>query len=102
LRDLLRDGTGKIVDGAAGLAGTHQVKEALPELVELTRKKVVHGADYRAKTSAVRALGQLGDPRAQVPLRDLLAERSFLFHDDLELLKEEARRALDVLAGREE
>jgi HEAT repeat protein len=101
LRDLMLKGERKVAEAAVALAGSLKVTEVLPNLIYLSRKRMVSGADYRIKVSVVRALGQIGAPEAITPLRELLSDRSILYSGELEKLKTETRKALQDIEREE-
>jgi HEAT repeat protein len=89
LREYLRKGSGDIVRQALLLAGAFKVKEVMPDLIKMLRKKALKGTDFYEKIPIVKALGQIGDPSALVDLKDILSSKSLLFKTPLKKLKEE-------------
>ncbi len=94
LRNSLRSESRDSVRRAIALSGTYRVKEVVPDLVEMLRKKSITSSNNEDKIPIVRALGQIGDPRALDIFKDILSEKSLLFRGSLDRLKEEIRRLL--------
>lgn len=94
LRNSLRSESRDSVKKAIALSGTFRVKDVVPDLIEMLKKKTITGNNNEDKIPIVRALGQIGDPRALDTLRDILSEKSLLFRGSLDRLKEEIRRSL--------
>ena len=94
LRNSLRSESRDSVKKAIALSGTFRVKDVVPELIEMLKKKTITGINNEDKIPIVRALGQIGDTRALDTLRDILSEKSLLFRGSLDRLKEEIRRSL--------
>jgi hypothetical protein len=102
LRNLVLKGEGRVQEAAIALAGTLKVEELAPDLVHLVRKTVVSGADYQVKICIVRALGQIAALESADPLHELLSDRSILYSEQLEKLKDEIRMALRSIEREEE
>ncbi|MBM4135331.1 MAG: HEAT repeat domain-containing protein [Nitrospira sp.] len=94
LKNCLNSDKGEIVDHAIGVSGTFRVKEVVHDLLQMLRKKDRSGAGFYNKIPVVRALGQIGDPRAIEVLRDLISEKRIIFKGAIEELKEEIYRTL--------
>ncbi len=96
--DAVRDGllseSQERVDQAIGLAKAYKIREVVPELIQLMKKKTLVGTDLSDKIVVVSALGEIGDPRALDVLRDVVAEKSILFKGIAEKLREEVYRTL--------
>ena len=99
LKNSLRSESRDSVRRAIVLSGTFGVKDVVPDLIEILKKKTITGINYEDKIPIVRALGQIGDPRALDTLRDILSEKSLLFRSSLDRLKEEIRRSLKDYPG---
>jgi HEAT repeat protein len=95
LRDLLHSKDRDDVTQAVELSGLFRVRETVPDLVLMLRKKAKTGADLNDKIPIVKALGKIGDLRALDAMRGLLASRSLLFKSTLRKLKEEINLALE-------
>ena len=65
--------------------------------MKILRKKGLKRSDYRHRTAAVNAIGQIGDSGAGPDLEKILKEQSILYPGEMEKLREAARRAM--LAG---
>ncbi|MCC7203360.1 MAG: HEAT repeat domain-containing protein [Nitrospirae bacterium] len=94
LRDLLKSDSPDLLNRAIALSGTFKVREVVPELLEMLRRKSITGSNYEGKIHIVRALGQIGDSRALGTLKNILSEKSLLFRGALDRLKEEIRQSL--------
>jgi hypothetical protein len=94
LKEHLEGKTEEGVRQALLLAGTFRVKELVPDLIRMLKKKALKSADYQDKIQIVRALGLIGDPSALDALRDILHSRSILFKTPLRRLKEEIQSTL--------
>lgn len=85
---------------AANVLGDIGKKRAVEPLIEALR-----APEYNLRRCAALALGKIRDERAKKPLEELAEKDPFVYHDpesgkDLYLVREDARRALDILAGR--
>jgi HEAT repeat protein len=94
LRKYLNTESRELVNRAVVLAGAYRVRNVVPDLLRMLSKRALRGSDIEEKIPAVRALGQIGDPRAVGPLNSILSARKFLFKDSLKKLKEEIRSSL--------
>lgn len=94
LRNLFKSDSPELVNRAIALSGTFKVEDVVPELVEMLKRKSIAGSYYDSKIPIVRALGQIGDPRALGAVKNILSEKSLLFKGALDRLKEEIRQSL--------
>ncbi|MBW2184421.1 MAG: hypothetical protein JRF49_11245, partial [Deltaproteobacteria bacterium] len=94
LKDCLSSGSRDIVEQAIVISGAYRVKDVVPDLITMLKKKVKSAADVQDKILIVKALGQIGDPRALDTLRNILAAKNFLLKGPFEKLKEEIYRTL--------
>ncbi len=94
LDDYLRSDSRDVVDQAIALAGSFRIREVVPTLLQMLKKRGLSGADLYDKIPIVRTLGEIGDPRAIDTLRALLSGKSFLFKQTVETLREEIFRTL--------
>jgi hypothetical protein len=81
-------------DQVIRLAGIYRLKEAVPYLLEILEKKGLFGTEWHYKTSVVKALGDIGDPRAVVPLTRLYQSKTMLYGSFMEELKVEIFKSL--------
>jgi uncharacterized FlaG/YvyC family protein len=95
LRQWLFSGEKERMEQAIHLAGTHQVKALLPELLAMLRARAKRGRDYEIKVHLVRSLGLIGDDSVLDSLRNILSSSSFFFKADLEKLKRETYKVMD-------
>lgn len=76
------------------VAGSFGITAIVPELIALLGKAAKRGSDWENKIPVVKALGQIGDPRALPALRGILETRSIFFRDSLRKVKEEVANTL--------
>jgi hypothetical protein len=81
-------------NGAVALSGIHRAKEAVPLLIGLLEKKDALGAGFHAKAPVVKALGEIGDPRAVPVLTDIVNAKALLRKGYLDELRAEIFRNL--------
>lgn len=81
-------------DQAVKLAGSARVKEAVPHLLRLLEKRDLVGPEVDQKAAVIRALGDIGDPRAVDGLESLYDEKSLFFRKAMEGLRLEILRSL--------
>jgi hypothetical protein len=79
---------------AIALSGSFRIKEVVGDLISLLNKQERTGADLMNKIPVVRALGDIGDPRALDAFRLIISSNSILFRKILEQLKEEVYKTL--------
>jgi len=94
LRDCLKSESRDLVLQAIMLSGTFRLYEVVPELIRLLKKRGFSGFDVSDKILVVKALGDIGDPRALDEFRALLGGRTIFFKGATESLKEEIYRTL--------
>ena len=94
LRELLYDEDHEIAHQAILLAGAYRVKELVPDLLKLLRKKGFSGYDILNKSPIIKTLGQIADPRAIEGFKEILKLKSVLFKSALDSIKEEVIRTL--------
>lgn len=100
LRALLHDAADGMADAAIATAGAMGVRELLPDLVALIKKS--SGSDgARQRLRAVRSLGQMGGDQAATALRELLELRISLFPGETKSFRNEVRRMLKRLDGKQ-
>ena len=88
LRKQLRSESGDLVRRAITLSGIFRISDVVPDLIRLLEKKGINSKDFQDKIPIVKALGQIGDPRALDILRKILSSKTLLFKSSLEKLKE--------------
>ena len=88
LRKQLKSESGDLVRRAITLSGIFRISDVVPNLIQLLEKKGINSKDFQDKIPIVRALGQIGDPRALDILRKILSSKTLLFKGSLEKLKE--------------
>lgn len=94
LRDYFHSESGESAEEWISLAGAYRIKEVVPDLIALLKKRGLTGYDWRRKIPVVRALGEIADPRALGPIRDLLGGRSIFSRESAEKFREEVYRTL--------
>jgi len=88
LRGYLKSENKEVVEQAIAISGILKVRDVVPELIQMLRKKNIIGKDIYEKIPLVKALAQIGDPRALDTIRDTLSIRSILFKGAVERLRE--------------
>lgn len=94
VKDYLHSDLREDVELAIAMSGSFRIKEVVPDLIRMLRKRGISGADFYDKIPVVKALGEIGDPRAVEALKDLLGGKSFLYKGASEKLKEELYKSL--------
>jgi hypothetical protein len=94
LRDYLKSESDAIVEQGASIAGALRVKEVIPDLLQMLRKKVRGSADIYSRIPLLKALGQIGDSRGLEIVREMLSLKSILSRGALEKMKEEIYKSL--------
>jgi HEAT repeat protein len=94
VKDYLHSESRELVEQAIALSGAFRIREFVPDLLQMLRKRGISGADLFDKIPVVRALGDIGDPAALQVLREALSEKSLLFRGASERLKEEIYSSL--------
>ena len=94
LRIYLESKEPELRDQAVKLAGTARVKEAVPCLIQLLEKRDLVAIELEQKASIIKALGDIGDPRAVDVLERLYSAKSLLFRGAMEGLRLEIFRNL--------
>jgi HEAT repeat protein len=94
VRDYLNSDSREVIEMAVSLAGSFRIKELVPELIRMLGKRSISGADIYAKIPLVKALGDIGDPRALGILKSLISRKNILFKGAADKLKEEIYRTL--------
>jgi len=80
---------------AIALSGSFRIKEVVGDLILILTKQERSGADLLNKIPVVRALGDIGDPRALDAFRLIISSNSLLFRKIIEQLKEEVYKTLN-------
>jgi hypothetical protein len=94
VKDYLLSESKELCEQGVSLAGTYKIRGVVAELVQMLKRRGLAGADLYEKIPIIKALGEIGDPRALDPLRELLLGKSILFKGVTEKLKEEIYRTL--------
>jgi hypothetical protein len=95
IREYLHTGTKAEIEQAITLLSAYKVKEAVPDLVQMLRKKSKNKSDLSQKIAIIEALGNIGDLRSLDAFREILFRKTFfLFKGGLESLKVEIYRTL--------
>ncbi len=94
LKNSLKSGSFEDIEMAANLSGMYRVNEAVDDLLRILKKRTLSSADVYQKVLVVRALGEIGDPRALETLKDLLVSKKLLFKNAIEHLNEEIYKSL--------
>ncbi len=94
LRGYIESDDEKEYHQGTSLAGIYKVRDLVPELIRIVKKRGLTGIDYERKIPAIRALGKIGDIRALEAFREVLSLKSILHRGTIEVLKEEVFRHL--------
>ncbi len=94
IKDYLHSDSQEAVEQAIALSGAFRIQALVSDLIHMLKKRGISGADLYDKIPVVKALGEIGDPRALNVMRDLLSGKSILFKGIAEKLKEEIYRTL--------
>ncbi|MFA6056130.1 MAG: HEAT repeat domain-containing protein [Thermodesulfovibrionales bacterium] len=94
IRYFLRSEIPENVERAINFAGSFKVRDIVPDLLQLLKKRVISGADLYNKMPIVKVLGEIGDPGSLKTLKDIVSGKSILFKNALDRLKEEIYRSL--------
>jgi hypothetical protein len=91
--------TGKnpeLKEQAIKLSGIYRIKQAVPYLIKILKKRDILETDMHFKLAAVKALGQIGDPQALDTLLSLYRSPKLLLHKGtFEEFKTEIVRSLE-------
>ncbi|HDH01492.1 MAG TPA: HEAT repeat domain-containing protein [Nitrospirae bacterium] len=88
LRGYLNSDNKEVVEQAIALSGIFKVREVIPDLTRMLRRKGISGKDIYDKIPVVKALAQIGDPGTLDAIRDTLSIRSILFKGAVDRLRE--------------
>jgi HEAT repeat protein len=95
IQEHLRSGTQEEIEQAITLLSAYRVKEAVPDLVQMLRKKGMNKADLSQKIAIIQALGNIGDLRSLDSFREIIFRKTFfLFKGEAENLKVEIYKTL--------
>lgn len=89
IREHLSSSSKVLFDQAVTLSGSFKIKEVVPNLIRILKKRELSGADILNKIPLVKVLGDIADPQAVGTLRELLSSRSIFFRKIKEQLEEE-------------
>jgi len=70
------------------------LKILVSDIIKLLISKDIIGGDFHLKIPIVKALGDIGDPRALPYLMEICKSKSLLYRKSLDLLKVEIYRSL--------
>jgi len=94
LKHYLRSKNFELRQQAVLLAGAYKVKDVVPYLIELLVKKDMFGTESRYKVSIVKALAEIGDPRAIDPLKKVYNSKALFYRGIFDELKVEIFRTI--------
>jgi len=95
IQEYLRSGTQGEIEQAITLLGAYRMKEAVPNLVQILRKKGMNKTDLAQKIAIIQALGNIGDLRSLDVFREIIFRKTFfLFKGEVENLKVEIYKTL--------
>lgn len=83
------------VEQAIALSSAFRIKEMVPDLIQMLRKKGTNKTDLSQKIAIIQALGNIGDPGSLDAFREVVFSKSlFFFKGGLENLKAEIFKTL--------
>jgi HEAT repeat protein len=94
LKNFFNSGSREIISHAIALSGVFRVKEIVPELIKILKKRTLSSKDFSLKFLAVKALGEIGNPSAIESLKEIVSTRSIILKAPLDRLKEEIYKTL--------
>jgi hypothetical protein len=95
IQEYLQSGTQMEIEQAITLLSAYRVKEAVPNLVQMLRKKGMNKTDLSQKTAIIQALGNIADLRSLDAFREIIFRKTFFFlKGELENLKVEIYKTL--------
>ena len=94
VKHYLRSKDYEVRQRAVMLSGTYKVRGAVPYLIELIKKKDPFGTESYDKISVVRALSDIGDPRAIQALIKLYNSKALFYRGILDELRVEIFRTI--------
>lgn len=94
LRDYLNSDSKDDIYQAVVLIGSYKIRELVPQLLRLLKKKGLIGSDIYEKIPIVKALGDIGDVEALETLKEILSEKTIFYKSATDKLKEEIFRTL--------
>ena len=94
LKHYLRSKDFDLRQQAIMLSGVYKISDVVPYLIELLEKKDLFGAELYYKIPVVKALAEIGDPKAIEPLKRLYNSKTLLYRSTLDELKVEIFRTI--------
>lgn len=95
LRSFLNGKNPELKEYAIQICGSYRIKKAVPDLIELLKKKDILGSRLYYKPLAVQALGSIGDPVAVDTLKKLFSSKTMLHKGAFQQVKLEIIRSLE-------
>jgi hypothetical protein len=90
IQEYLRSGTQAETEQAIAILGAYRIKAAVPNLIQMLRKKGMNKTDLSQKIAIIQALGTIGDLRSLDAFREIVFRKTFfLFKGEVEDLKVE-------------
>lgn len=77
LKALLRSENAEVRRNAIRIAAKYRIADAVENLVAILNRRDILGTETRYKADAIKALGEIGDPRAVPALAAIVNEKSF-------------------------
>ncbi len=79
IQEYFRSGTQEEIEQAITLLSAYRMKEAVPTLVQMLRKKGMNKTDLSQKIAIIQALGNIGDLRSLDAFREISFRKTFFF-----------------------
>jgi hypothetical protein len=95
IHEYLRSGTQAEIEQAISLLSAYRIKDAVPDLVQILRKKVINKTTLSQKIAIIQALGNIGDLSSLDAFREIIFRKKFIFFkSEAENLKLEIYKTL--------
>jgi hypothetical protein len=95
IQEYLRSGTQTEIEQAITLLSAYRMKEAVPNLVQMLRKKGMNKTALSQKIAIIQALGNIGDLSSLDAFREIIFRKIFfLFKGEVESLKLEIYKTM--------
>lgn len=95
LRDTIHSTDPDVASQAVALAGQYRVSEATEDILTRIKRVILFDTDYMVNAEIIKALGEIGDPRAVPDLEKFATATWSLYPQSLMLMKEILFASLD-------
>ncbi len=94
VREMLQSENKEDIEQAATLCAIHRLRDLVPDLINILRRKPITKGDFLMKIPVIRALGEMKAVEAVPIFRGLLTTKSVLFKGPLEEMKLEIYKTM--------